>query len=343
VTFTWPSFLWALAVIPLLLWGVAATRRRQRAAEARLADARLFPRVAGAAHPRRLWPVALYLAALPLLIVAAARPVASLPLPVNRAALVLAIDTSQSMMADDIKPTRLDGARTAAQMLVRALPRSLQVGLVSFSDAGTVLVAPTIDRRVLAEALDRLRPQQSTAVGSALVEALAVLPGRREFLGDRLTRLRAQAAQDPQLVLPPANGPIPELRDLPPAAIVLFSDGVTNAGVDPRLPTSLAVEARVKVHAFGIGQPGGAVMPFGGAMVFVPFDAASIQAVAQQTGGEYFAVADEESVRRVARQLGRSIGWERRKTEISAVLAGAAALLMGTGAALSLLWFRRVP
>jgi Ca-activated chloride channel family protein len=342
VTFTWPSFLWALAVIPLLLWGVAATRRRQRAAEARLADARLFPRVAGAAHPRRLWPVALYLAALPLLIVAAARPVASIPLPVNRAALVLAIDTSQSMMADDVKPTRLDAAKTAAQMLVRALPRSLQVGLVSFSDVGTVLVAPTIDRRLLAEALARLQPQQSTAVGSAVVEGLAVLPGRREFLGERLTRLRAQAAQDPQMTLPPVN-PTPEVRDLPPAAIVLLSDGVTNTGVDPRLPTSLAVEARVKVHAFGIGQPGGAVMPFGGAMVFVPFDAASLQAVAQQTGGEYFAVADEDSVRRVARQLGRSIGWERRKTEISAVLAGAAALLMGTGAALSLLWFRRVP
>ncbi|MDR7418322.1 MAG: VWA domain-containing protein [Armatimonadota bacterium] len=343
MTFTWPAVLWTLAVLPLMAWSVLAARRRQRVAESRLADAPLLARVAGTADPRRRWPVVLYLTALPLLLVGAARPVATIPLPVNRAALVIAIDTSQSMMADDVKPTRLDAAKAGALTLVRALPRSLQVGLVAFSDVGTVLVTPTTDRQLFAEAMDRLKPQQSTAVGSAVVEGLAILPERRAFLGERLTRLRTQGAPDPFAVPPPPAGPVPDVRDLPPAAIVLFSDGVTNAGIDPRVPTSLATEARVKVYAFGIGQPAGAVMPFGGNMVFVPFDAGSLQAVAQQTGGEYFAVVDEESVRRVARQLGRAFGWERRKTEISAVLAGAAALIMATGAALSLLWFRRVP
>lgn len=344
MSFTWPALLWALAAIPLLLWGFAAVSRRQRAAETRLADTHLLPRVAGVAPRRRLWPTALYMGALTLLIVAAGRPVATIPLPVNRAALVLAIDTSQSMMADDVRPTRLDAARAAALLLARSLPRSVQVGLVAFSDVGTILVAPTIDRRLLTEALDRLEPQQSTAVGSAVLEGLAVLPGRREFLGTRLMRLRMQTAQDPQTTPPTAPpGPPPAAADLPPAAIVIFSDGVSNTGIDPRLPGSLAAEARVRVYGAGVGQPGGAVTSYRGATVFVPFDPSALQTVAQQTGGTYFSVVDEESIRRVTRELGRSIGWERRRTEISAILAAAAALSMGLGALLSLMWFRRVP
>jgi Ca-activated chloride channel family protein len=142
-------------------------------------------------------PALLYLIALALLVVAMARPVALIALPTNRAALVLAIDTSQSMMADDVKPSRIEAAKQAALILARSLPRSLQIGLVAFSDVGAVLLAPTTDRLPLTEALERLHPQQSTAVGSAVVEGLAILPRRREFLGERLARLRAQAAPDP--------------------------------------------------------------------------------------------------------------------------------------------------
>jgi Ca-activated chloride channel family protein len=335
--------LWGLAVLPLLLWGLVGVSRKQRAAEIRLADTHLLVQVAGAAPPRRLWPTALYMGALALLVVAAGRPVATIPLPVNRAALVLAIDTSQSMMADDVKPTRLDAARAASLHVARALPRSVQIGLVAFSDIGTILVAPTTDRRLLREALARLEPQQSTAVGSALLEALAVLPGRREFLGARLTRLRMQTAQDPQAAPMPPPGPAPAASDLPPAAIIIFSDGVSNTGIDPRLPGSLAAEARVRVYGVGLGQPGGAVTSYRGAPVFVPFDPSALQAAAQQTGGAYFSVVDEDSIRKVARELGRSIGWERRRTEISAILAAGAAVSMGCGALLSLMWFRRVP
>jgi Ca-activated chloride channel family protein len=97
------------------------------------------------------------------------------------------------------------------------------------------------------------------------------------------------------------------------------------------------------VYGAGVGQPGGAVTSYRGATVFVPFDPSALQTVAQQTGGTYFSVVDEEGIRRVTRELGRSIGWERRRTEISAILAAAAALSMGLGALLSLMWFRRVP
>jgi Ca-activated chloride channel family protein len=334
--------LWGLGVLPLLLWGLAATARRQRASETKLADARLFEHLAGRPDRRRRWPAALYGVAACGLIIAAARPVATVPLPTNRAALVLAIDTSRSMMAEDLKPSRLAAAKDAATRLAASLPRSIRIGLVAFSDIGTVLVAPTTDRRLLGEAMERLEPQQSTAVGSAVVEGLAILPGRREFLGDRLTRLRTQAAQDP-LTAPLPLTPPPAAGELPPAAIVIFSDGVVNTGVDPKLPGALALEARVKVHGVGIGKPEGSIMSYGGGMVFVPFDQVSLQDLAQRTGGEYLNAVDDESIRRIAKTLGRSIGWERRPTEISALIAGIAGLLMTAGAMLSLAWFRRVP
>jgi Ca-activated chloride channel family protein len=118
---------------------------------------------------------------------------------------------------------------------------------------------------------------------------------------------------------------------------------VTNTGVDPRLAAALAVEARVRVHTVGMGQPGGAVMPFAGRMVLVPFDSTSLQELAQRTGGEHLRVVDDEAIRRIARELSRSVGWERQKTELTALSAGLAAALMAGGAGLSLVWFRRVP
>jgi Ca-activated chloride channel family protein len=345
VTFIWPMMLWALGVIPALVWGLVTAGRRQRAAEARLADPRLFVHLAGMpVHRRARIPALLYLTALTLLIVAMARPVALMPLPTNRASLVVAIDTSQSMMADDVKPSRIEAAKRAALALARSLPRSLQIGLIAFSDVGAVLLAPTTNRLLLAEALERLQPQQSTAIGSAVVEGLAILPGRRELLGERLARLRLQAGQDPLSAVPPQIPTVPlQAGELPPAAIVIFSDGVTNTGIDPRLTAALAVEARVRVHTIGMGTQGGAVMPFAGRMVLVPFDPTSLQELAQRTGGEHLRAVDEEAIRRIARELGRSVGWERRKTELTALLAGLAAALMAGGAALSLVWFRRVP
>jgi Ca-activated chloride channel family protein len=343
VTFTWPSALWGLALLAAALWALTAAGRR-RSAQARLADAHLLVRLTGGPDPRRRWPSILYAIAAVCLIVGAARPVATIPLPTNRAALVIAIDTSQSMMADDVKPTRLDAARAGARLLARALPRNLRIGLVAFSDMGTVLVSPTTDRRALEEALDRLRPQQSTAVGSAVVESLAILPGRRQFLGERLSRLRAQSAQDPSLQSPPPiSGPPPRAEDLPSGAIVLFSDGVSNTGVDPQLPAALAVEARVRVHAVGVGRGGGAVMPYNGSLVFVPFEASSLQDLARRTGGEYLGAVDEDGIRRIAGHLGRAIGWERQRTELTALLAGTAAFLMLAGALLAGAWFGRIP
>ena len=351
MAFTWPVMLWALLALPLLVWAYLAVLRRQRRMQERLADSHLLPYlVAPVSAWRRHLPVAIYLGAVLLLVLAMARPIAAIPLPVNRAAVVIAIDTSKSMIAEDVKPNRLEAAKNAARDFVKAMPPSARIGLIAFSDYGTVLVPPSTDRQALDEALNRLQPQQATAVGSAILEALRVLPLRKEFLGDRLERLRGPVPQQgPQLPAPaptPVPGPPvppPSVNELPPAAILIFSDGVSNLGADPRAAAALAAEAKVKIYAVGLGQQGGTVMTYQNQLVLVPFDPTMLQEVARQTGGEYFGAANLEDLRRIYRQLGRSVGWERRRTEMTSLVAGAAGVLMLAGGLLSMIWFRRLP
>ncbi len=351
MTFIWPMLLWGVALVPVVVWLAVRTGIRERKARTRLADDHLIDRVVDVPYRRRRRASsALYLAALLLLLVGAGRPVASIPLPTNRATVMLAIDTSQSMMGDDIKPSRLEAAKAEARAFVRGLPGGVRVGLIGFSDTGMLLAPPSTGRVTLEEALDRLRPQQSTAIGAAIVEGLFALPGRREFLGERLERLRGQATPDP-FGRPPLGGPPssgvpptpPSVEDLPPGMIVLFSDGVANAGVDPTIPAALAADARVKVHTVAAGSGSGAVMRWEGRLVLVPFAPSVLQALAQRTGGEHLRLGDAAAMRRIGEQFGRSIGWEHSRTEMTALFAAAAGVLVLTGAGLSMAWFGRVP
>ncbi|HEU5298455.1 MAG TPA: VWA domain-containing protein [bacterium] len=344
--FGWPVMLWALVAPPLLLWGYVRLLRRAARRETALADAHLLG-VLWSRPPavRRHVPVVFYLIAVSALTAALARPIAAIPLPVNRAALIIAIDVSKSMIGEDVQPNRLKAAQTAALELLRALPGSARAGLVVFSDYAQVLVPPTTERETLREAIAALKVQQSTGMGSAIVESLRVLPGRRELLGDRLNIQRGPQ-QPPAAPVLPSPGPAPDPQqpvDLPPAAIVIFSDGVSNLGVNPNLAVSLAVEGKVKVYGVGVGTVNGSVMTVDNQMVLVPFDATLLQQMARATGGEYYEISKSEELRKVYRQLGRSIGWERRRTEVTSFLAGAAGILMVVGALFSMVWFRRVP
>jgi Ca-activated chloride channel family protein len=345
--FAWPVMRWALAAPPLLLWAYLRLLRRAARREAALADAHLLG-VLWSRPPavRRHVPTAFYLAAVTALTAALARPIAAIPLPVNRAALIIAIDVSRSMIGEDVRPNRLQAAQAAALEMLRAMPSSAKVGLVVFSDYAQVLVPPTTERQLLREAIGGLTLQQSTGVGSAIVEALRVLPGRRELLGERLNVGRPP--QQPLPPLPPASPPSDPPTasgppDLPPAAIVIFSDGVSNLGVDPNLAVALAVEGKVKVYGVGVGTPNGSVMTVDNQLVLVPFDATLLQQLARATGGEYLEISRNEELRKIYRQLGRAVGWERRRTEVTSFLAGAAGLLMVVGALFAMIWFRRVP
>jgi Ca-activated chloride channel family protein len=339
--FTWPLMLVAVGLVPLLAAGyVYLSRRQQRLAE-KFAEARLFEQLV--VRPpawQRTFPIVCYLLAVLVLAVAMARPVAALPMPVNRAAVMIAIDTSKSMIATDAQPTRLDASKAAARAFAGSVPRSTKIGLVTFSDYGTVLLAPSNDRTAFGEALDRVQPQSATSVGGGILEAVRVLPGREALLRERLAQL-----------LRPGSGPMPpnpleprpDPDELAPASIIVFSDGVNNYGPDPFVAAQVARDGRVKVYTVGVGQQGGTVMQVDGRMVLVPFDSSGLERIAQIADGRYFPSTNEEELKRVYKQLGRVIGWERTRMEISFLLLGLAGILLLSGGVMSMAWFRRVP
>ncbi len=352
--FAWPLALAATAVVPLLVWGYVGLARRRRVVTGLLADSRLVGALVSQPPPwHRALPASLYVAGALALALATARPLVVIPVPVNLAAMVIAVDTSRSMTAPDVQPTRIGYARQAALALAGRAPRSMRIGLVAFSEYGTLLLPPTTDRAALAESLDRLKPQTATSMGGGILEALRVLPKRAEFLGERLERLRQRARPgEPQVpgggsspggaTGQPAEKPL-SVDDLPPAFVVVFSDGVSNFGPDPAQAAALAREARVRIYSFGAGTRAGAVMRVDGQLVLAPFDAATLERISQDTGGKYVAEAGEEQIAAVAAELRSALGWERRRTEVTFLLAGFAGLLILTGGGLSLAWFRRIP
>ncbi len=342
--FTWPMMLWAIAVVPLLYVGHRLLLRRQQRVAERFAESRLFEHlIVRAPRWQRSLPLALYLFGILLLSLALARPVAAIPLPINRAAVVIAIDTSKSMVATDVPPTRLEAAKHAAREFGRIVPRSTKIGLVSFSEYGTTLLAPSTDRQELSDALDRLQMQSATSVGGGILESIRILPGRARFLGDRLDRLMRQGTGRPTPPPQNPNEPVPTIDDLAPSAVIMFTDGVNNFGPDPYEAASLARDGRVKIYTVGLGTPGGVVMRIDNQMVLVPFDSTGLERIAQITDGKYFGSAGDEDLRRIYRQLGRVIGWERTRMEVSFLLVAVAGLVITVGGALSLTWFRRVP
>lgn len=337
--FGWPVMLWGTLAAPLLLWGYVRAQRVRARYEAVLADPRLLSHLWTRPPAfRRHLPAGFYVAAVALLTIAMARPIAAIPLPTNRAALILAIDVSKSMIGEDVKPSRLEATKEAALQVLDAVPGSTKVGLIAFSDYAQVLVPPTTERQVLREAITALKVLQATGVGSAIVEALRALPERRALLGERLT-LSPQQPFVPAPAPPSGSPPVA----LPPAAVIIFSDGISNLGADPTAAAALAKEASVRIFGVGVGTTSGSVMQVDQQLVLVPFDPVLLQRIAQMTDGRYFAISDRDELRRVSRQVGRAMGWERRRTEITSVVAAAAGLLILTGGAFSLAWFRRIP
>lgn len=338
--FGWPVMLWGVLAAPALLAAYVRVHRLRAAHERALADPHLLSYLwTRPSAARRHLPVGFYIAAVALLTLAMARPIAAIPLPTNRAALILAIDVSKSMIGEDVKPNRLAAARDAALQVLASVSGSTKVGLIAFSDYAQVLVPPTTERQPVREAIAQLKVQQATGVGSAIIEALKALPGRKELLGDRLNI----SPNQPVVPVLPAPAPTTPSAPLPPAALIIFSDGISNLGIDPTAAAALAKEANVRIFGVGIGTAAGSVMQVEGQLVLVPFDPVLLQRIAQLTDGRYFNLTDADELRRVSRQLGRDIGWERRRTEVTALLAAAAGVLMLAGGAFSLVWFRRVP
>lgn len=344
MTFGYPTLLWLLLLLPLAVWALLGARRRRDARRQAYADPHLLGTVLPAGRPRAArWPLLLQLGALGLLLFGAAGPVAQPRLPTNQAAVMIALDASRSMLADDVKPNRLEAARNVVREFVRLAPASTQIGLMIFSDNASVLSPPSTDRAALLDALKRVKPAQSTSYASALVGGVRALPGRA-------AAVPPEALQDPiaSQINPQGSAPDPKAKPidvnaLPPGALLMLSDGISNRGADPKLAAKFATDHKVKLYAVALGKPGGAVSQIGGQQVFVPFDTRTLEQLTQLGGGKFIQAPEPGTLRALFRELGSVIRWQPSKLDLAGPLAGLAAVLMVVGGGLALRWQRRVP
>lgn len=298
MTFVNPIVLLALLAIPAVAALVVWWRRRRPGDGIAHPDLDLIAAADPGPRARRHLPLALALLAAAALVVALARPQMWRDEPVEQATIMLAIDVSGSMAADDVEPFRLRAAQDAALRFADTVPRQYQVGLVSFSGTANVLVPPTTDRLALGRAIEGLVPNGATAVGDAVDASL-----------DAIRSVDAGADDD---------------GTLESARILLLSDGATTTGLLTSTAAQEAARLGVPVFTVSLGTSAG-VLPDG---TPVPPDAEELRQLSEVTGGETYQSDDAESVGRVYEQLGSFIGTERVLGEATAWPAGIGALLL---------------
>jgi Ca-activated chloride channel family protein len=311
--------LWLLlAVAALAALYVVLQRRRSRYA-VRFTNLALLDKLAPARPGwRRHMPAGLFLAMLALLVVGFARPVDEVRVPRERATVVVAVDTSASMAAQDVDPNRLAAAAAAAQEFVDGLPEEFNVGLVAFTGGATVVVAPTTDRDALRAGIDRLDDGQFGPQGTAIGEAV-------DAAVRAIQTLDARAAQDP-----------------PPARVVVLSDGANTAGREPRDAAADAAEAGVPVDTIAFGTDSGTIEQNGRTLA-VPLDGETLRAVAELTTGTYHEAGTSAELRGIYDDIGSSVGFRTERQDVAARFIGFGLLAALAGAAASLLWFARLP
>ncbi len=349
VSFLWPQMLWLLLALPLLVLLYLWLLSRRRKSAVRLASLSIVREAAGRGPGwRRHLPPVLLLLAVAASLLAASRPVATLRLPSTQQTIILAMDVSGSMRAEDVKPNRLVASQDAAKAFLTSLPRHVKVGIVAFAGSAQVVQPPTLSRDDLVAAIDRFQLQRATAIGSAIVVSLAeIFPDQNISLGD----ITYQRNTDPfapkgRAIDRPAAQDKP-FTPVPPgsygsAAIILLTDGQRTTGVDTAEAAQMAAERGVRVYTVGVGTVDGEVIGFEGWSMRVRLDEDSLKQVARATQAEYFHAGTADNLKQVYESLGARLTVEKKETEVSGLLALASAVLALLAAGLSLLWFHRV-
>lgn len=321
--FTNPAwFLLVLAVAALIAGYVWAQRRRKRDT-LRFSNLALLDQLMSR---RQGWPkhvpAALLAVSMLLLTVALSGPTSEQRIPRNRATVMLAVDVSLSMMAEDVAPSRLEAAKGAAKEFADDLTPGVNLGLVSFAGTATVMVMPTTDRAAVKQAIDSLKLSEATATGHGINAAMTAIDSFGKMVGG------------PQ-------GP-------PPSRIVLLADGGQTIPRDldaPRGAYTKAQEAKkanIPISTISFGTMHGSI-EIQGQQEWVEVDDAAMEGIARRSGGEFHKAASAAELRDVYETLGEQIGYELKHADASKPW-----LILGTftaiiASALSLLFGRRLP
>lgn len=306
-----PERLIALIVPLILVIGYMLARSRRSRQVVKFTSLDLAKSVAPPSSGWRRWVTAIAgILGIAVLGVAFAKPIVAVPIPQEQASLMLAVDVSLSMGADDVEPSRIDAARDAATRFADIAPRDLNIGLVAFAGTALPVTAPDTDRGLLTEAVARLGLGQGTAIGEAIFTAL-----------DQL------------------DASVPD--DEVPMAIVVLSDGETTVGRPDSEAVATAVERGVPVYTISFGTSAGFVT-FQGERIPVPVAPEPLRAIADATGGQFFETASEADLSEILSAIGSEIAFETEDREVTDWFALTGLALSSLAVAGSIRWFGRI-
>ena len=350
MTFLWPEMLFLLLLVPLLLGLYLWLLRRKKKAAVRYASLAMVREAMGPAQRmRRHIPPLLFLLSLILMLLAVARPAAVVTLPSMNETVILAIDVSGSMRANDVQPSRLAAAQAAARAFIEDQPQNTRIGVVSFAGTASLVQAPTRTKEDLLAAIDRFQLQRGTAVGSGILVSLKALIPEVEFdlqsdnprPGKREGGARSIDKQQP------AQNPSAEFKPVAPgsyssAVIILLTDGQTTTGPDPIESAKMAAERGVRIFTVGIGTVSGEILGEEGWSMRVRLDEDALKDIAKTTTAQYFYAGTATDLTNIYKSLNSRLVMEKKSTEITALFSAMAALLAVMSAMLSMLWFNRI-
>jgi Ca-activated chloride channel family protein len=317
MTFQAPLWLLALLGVAALVGYYVLVQRRRKAYAARFTNVALLgsimPKRPGWRRHAAFGVLALGLAAL---VLSLAVPSTVVRVPREKATVVMAVDVSLSMQATDIEPDRFRAMQTAAKEFVDVLPERINLGLVSFAGTATTVVPPTTDRLQVANAIDNLDLAESTAIGEAIFTSLTAVENFQSTVETR--------GEEP-----------------PPARIVLLSDGTNTVGRENTQAIDAARAAGVPVSTIAFGTDYG-TLELDGEVVPVPVDRASLEKIADETGGSYSQAVSAAELEQVYADLGSQIGYTDEPKDISAWFVRVGVVVALLGVVLSLQWTNRL-
>jgi Ca-activated chloride channel family protein len=334
-----------VVVAGLTVLYVLAQRRRNRYA-LRYANLSLVREAIGKGPGwRRHVPPALFILALTCMAVAVARPQAVVAVPSQEGTVILAIDISGSMLAEDMKPNRMEAAKAAARAFVDRQSESVKIGVVSFSGDASIVQSPTTDKTLVIAAINRLRPQRATAIGRAILVSLDAINESMGSEEDLPSSILQQPGQPGASAIPRPSATVPARfrGQHASASIVLMSDGQNNQFPPPLDIIDQAVIRGVRVYTIGLGTAAGTIVRLQGRAVRTALDEATLRKIAEVTDGQYFNANTEQDLRKVYENLTSQLVIRNEKTELTAYATLVAALLAVFAGAFSLLWFNRLP
>ena len=265
----------------------------------------------------------LSLAGVVVLAVALAGPAAALPVARSAGTVILAMDVSNSMSADDVSPNRLAAAQQAALTFIDAQPDSVSIGVVGFDQGALATSPPGADRAATKAAVQSLRLAGGTSLASAILGSLSAITGKPVTVGE--------------------DGALPDIGSWSSATIVLFSDG-ENAGGQGEggaadeattAAATIAQNAGVHIETVGVGTAAGATVTVDGFQLHTALDQDSLTAIAQTTGGSYRPASDPAQLNGIASTIDLRLTVAKEDVPLAGGLIAVALALLAVGALLT--------